>query len=170
MSAHEWVLSREGEARCGPLAERLAAFRPALLAASPEPKARRTAELVATRLGLAVVVEDGLREHDRAGVPFLRAGAFEEMVSDQFARPTDLVFGRETVEDALARFSAAVDGVLARRPDGSVVIAAHGTAIALFTAASAGVEPFPLWRRRGLPSCVVRSLPGFALQEVVADV
>lgn len=170
LPAHRWPLSRKGEARCVPLAERLAAFRPVVLATSPEPKARRTADVVAARLGLAAAIVEGLREHDRSEVPYLGDGEFEAMVARFFAHPTDLVFGRETAEFALSRFSAAVDGVLDRHPSGTMVIVAHGTVIALFVAARVGAEAFPLWRRLGLPSFVVLSRPGSVVEEVVAEI
>lgn len=47
---------------------------------------------------------------------------------------------------------------------------AHGTVIALAVARAAGVAPFPLWRRLGLPSVVLLSRPGLALVEVVESI
>jgi hypothetical protein len=40
----------------------------------------------------------------------------------------------------------------------------------LFVALSAGVEPFPLWSRLGLPSFVVLSLPEMELVSIVEGV
>ena len=170
LPAPRWRLSREGEARCGPLAERLAAFRPAALASSPEPKARRTADFVAARLGLTVAEVEGLHEHDRTGVPFLGDDEFEAMVARFFARPSQLIFGHETAVQALARFSGAVDRVVHRHPSGTVVLVTHGTVISHFVADRAGIEVFPLWRRLGLPSFVVLSRPGFGLVEVAPEI
>ncbi len=42
--------------------------------------------------------------------------------------------------------------------------------ISLFVARHAAVEPFPLWRRLGLPSFVVLAVPALALLEVIERV
>jgi hypothetical protein len=42
--------------------------------------------------------------------------------------------------------------------------------IALYVAARAGVDPLPLWRRLGLPSFVVLSLPDMTLVEIVDQI
>jgi broad specificity phosphatase PhoE len=56
-------------------------------------------------------------------------------------------------------------------PAGNVIVIAHGTVIALFVAYCTSLPVLPLWRRLGLPSFVVLTLPGFGLVvEVVADV
>lgn len=51
--------------------------------------------------------------------------------------------------------------------DGDLAIIAHGTVIALFVAQRATVDPFDLWRRLGLPSLIVLSLPNCELLEIV---
>ena len=56
-----------------------------------------------------------------------------------------------------AQFSDDTD--LARYPRDNLAIVAHGTVIALFVAACAGIAPHSFWRRLGLPSFVVLSLP-----------
>ncbi len=46
--------------------------------------------------------------------------------------------------------------------------AAHGTVIALFVSRCAGIAPFPLWQRLGLPSYLVLALPTYNLS-IIAD-
>ena len=96
--------------------------------------------------------------------------AFQDALSELFARPDDLVFGRETAAQARERFAGAVEGVLGRSTQGDIVIVAHGTVISLFVARSADVEPFTFWRRLGLPSFAVLSVPGLALLSVVEKI
>ncbi len=168
--AAQWHLSVEGERRCGPLADALAAYAPATLVASTEPKAQETAALVAARLDLPWRTAPGLHEHDRTGVGWLPEGALDERVAAFFAQPDTLVFGQETAAAARLRFQAAVADVLAQTPHGTVVIVAHGTVITLFTASHAGLPPFSLWQRLGLPAFVVFSLPDLALVTVVEGV
>ena len=52
----------------------------------------------------------------------------------------------------------------------NVVIVAHGTVITLYVAQHTGVEPLPLWRRLGLPSFVVLSLPDLGMLDVIERV
>jgi broad specificity phosphatase PhoE len=168
--ASQWRLSETGRQRCLLLAKRLAGYRPQAIVASVEPKAVETAQLVAAQLGIAVEVGAGLHEHDRREVGWLPAAAFEAAVAALFAHPDVLVMGSETATQARERFARAVEAVLQRHTAGNVVIVAHGTVIALFVAAVAGIEPFALWQRLGLPSFVVLTLPGLELQAVVDSV
>jgi broad specificity phosphatase PhoE len=80
------------------------------------------------------------------------------------------VFGSETADQAHQRFTRAVAGVLKRRPDQNVAVVAHGTVISLYIARAAGLDPFPFWKRLGLPAFVVTSWPKFSLLSVVESV
>jgi broad specificity phosphatase PhoE len=168
--AAQWPLSAEGQQRCGPLAAQLAAYTPATLVSSTELKAQETTALVAARLGLPWTTAPDLHEHDRTGVGWLPEGKLDRRVAAFFAHPAELVFGRETAAAALTRFQAAVTAVLSQRPQGNVLIVAHGTVITLFVAACAGVEPISFWHRLGLPSFVVLSLPDLVLRRTVPEV
>ena len=169
--AREWRLGKEGRRRCAVLADRLAPHAPARVVASPERKAAETAALVAACLGRPCETAAGLHEHERDNVPFYpTAAAWEAAVTRFFSRPDELVLGRETAARARERFVAAVQAVLAARPEGNVVIVAHGTVISLFVAHHAGVDSFPFWQRLGLPSFVVLSLPELALLETAENV
>jgi broad specificity phosphatase PhoE len=164
--AREWRLSAEGRSRCGPLAERLATYAPTAIVASVEPKARETAELVAAPLDLSVETAVGLHEHERDGAGYLGRDAFEAAMRAFFARPGELVLGRETAAQAVTRFSAEVVRVLSGRRAGNVAIVTHGTVLSLFVAQRAGVAPYPFWRSLALPALVALQLPAFALAAV----
>jgi broad specificity phosphatase PhoE len=170
LPAAQWRLSDEGRRRSAVLAERLAPYLPAAIVASREPKAMETGYTVASILGTPFATAEGLHEHDRSNVGWSSAEEFEAAVARFFAQPSDLVFGRETADQARNRFAAAVDDAIAAHPAGNLVVVAHGTVIALLVAARAGVEPFPLWRQLGLPSFVVLSLPAMALVESVKQI
>ncbi len=170
--APTWRLGDEGRERARLLALALAArgIAPALLATSPEPKAAETATmLAAVNAWPSPLVDAGLREHERAAVGWLDAGAVETAIGCLFARPAERVFGEETADEAMARCSAAVDSLLAARPSGDAVLVSHGTVIALFVARRTGCDPFPLWRRLGLPSAVLLSRPELALLDIVDE-
>jgi broad specificity phosphatase PhoE len=156
----QWHLSSEGYARCTRLAAHLSAFVPAKVVSSIEPKAAETARAVSD----AVAFDERLREHDRSASPWLGEIEFERAVAAAFERPDEVVFGHESIMAARERFGAAVEEHLARTRD-TLIVVAHGTVIAAYAAARAGVDGFGLWRRLGLPSLVV--LDGEQLVEVV---
>ena len=169
--AREWRLSGLGQQLCDRLADRLAPYRPAVVVTSREPKAEETGHYTGALLGVPVHAADGLHEHERRTVAFIGdQEQFETTVALFFAAPDTLVFGEETATQAHARFAAAVDSILAAYPDQTVVIVAHGTVISLWLAHQAGLAPFPLWQRLGLPSFVVLARPDLILEKVVADV
>ncbi len=170
LPAHRWHLSEEGRRRCAVLADHLAVYQPAVIVSSHEPKAVETAHAVAQRLRLSVQSVAGLQEHDRNNVPWLSAEHFEAAMEEFFRQPDRLVMGNETADQAHGRFAAAVMGLVSQHPAHNLVIVAHGTVITLFVARVLGWEPFPLWKRLGLPSCVVLSHPSMAVQAVMANV
>lgn len=159
--AAAWPLSEEGRRACLPLAETIAALRPARLYTSTEPKAAETGRLVGAVLGLPVAAEPGLHEHERAHTRWMGRPQFESAVENFFAQPDKLVFGDETAYAALERFTQAVDRVLARHPAESLAIVTHGTVMALFVQARCGIEPFPFWRALRMPAWITLELPGF---------
>jgi broad specificity phosphatase PhoE len=170
LPASRWSLSETGRRRCRPLAERLMVHSPDVFVTSTEPKAIETGQIVAELLGKPCQTADGLHEHDRANVRFESREWFEAQVAGFFAAPEQLVFGGETADQALQRFARAVAGVTGRYPTQNVVIATHGTVLTLFVARAAGLEPFPFWKRLGLPAFVVLSRPALRLLDVVEDV
>ena len=170
LPAKQWSLSEAGRQRCRPLANRLAALAPDVIVTSDEPKAMETGRIVAALLGKPLKTAQGLHEHDRSNVAFESTEWFEAAVARFFAEPGRLVFGNETADQAHRRFSEAVANVLEEHPEQNVAIVAHGTVMTLFVARTGGLEPFPFWKRLGLPAFVVLSRPKFDLVRVVERV
>lgn len=171
LPANQWSLSEAGRRRCKPLADRLVAHHPDVIVTSVEPKAVETGRIVADLLDRPWETMEGLHEHDRRDVGFFESRErFEAAVAEFFAQPGRLIFGRETADQAHQRFGQAIAGVLERYPDQNVVVVTHGTVMTLFVARAAGLEPFPFWKRLGLPAFVVLSLPGLEVLTVVEDV
>ncbi|KAB8140386.1 histidine phosphatase family protein [Chloroflexia bacterium SDU3-3] len=168
--AASWRLAPEGLRRCRALAEHLRAYAPGQIVSSAEPKAQATASAVADALAMPWRVAEGLEEHHRRSAPFLADEAFRQAVAAMFDRPGELVFGEETADQAAARFGRAVDALAQPAPADPLVVVAHGTVIALHLARRAGVAPFPLWSRLGLPSFVSVELPSYAIGAVVEHV
>lgn len=148
-----WNLSDEGIASCDALAKAISAFDIRTLYSSTEPKARQTAERVATNLGIATQVEADLHEHDRKNVPHLASRDFISMVALFFKQPDKLVLGNETARQATDRFNDAIQRLMQNEP-GDLAVVTHGTVIALFAQQQANQDPFNLWRKMGLPSFI----------------
>lgn len=163
--AREWALSAAGQADAVQLAELLAPYAPSVVVASDELKAQQTAQPLAGRLGLSVDVLPGLHEHERRAAKYLDAETFQATMARFFAEPDMLVFGEETAHQALARFTAAVDSVLARYPDGDIAIFTHGTVLSLFAAARGAGDPMTFWWHLNLPAWVVFTVPDFTILE-----
>ena len=169
--ANSWLLSDEGRKSCAALAERLREHQPDIIVTSSEPKANETGLLVAEKLGIPFETAPGLHEHERSTTPLAdNPAGWEALVGEFFARPDELVFGDETATQARKRFSDAMDTVLEQHPDETLVVVCHGTVISLYAAQVAGIDPFPLWQRLGLPSYVVLARPDLEILEVVEKI
>jgi len=169
--ASQWRLSDEGRRRCEPLADRLAAYDLVAIVSSEEPKAVQTGQIVAEALGLTFETVPGLHEHERGVVRDLGSREeFQAQVVRLFEHPGELVLGHETADQAHARFAGAVAHVVQEHPAGNLAIATHGTVMTLFVARTNGLDAVPFWKRLGLPSFVVLTLPSFSLVEVVENV
>ncbi len=164
--SHEWELSPEGRQSCKPLANFVAKHEPRAVVTSDEPKAIETGSIVAQSLGIKTRIGEGLHEHDRTNVPMMQSREFISTMALFFKERRRLVLGRETAEKALGRFEEAVERVLDEELDGNVAIVTHGTVLALFAEAHGVGDGFALWRKMGLPSLAVFSVPEFKLLEV----
>ncbi len=169
--ANQWRLSTEGRHRCKSLSLKLAAYQPAAMISSEELKALETAESVANNLGMPFEIAKDLNEHDRSNESLFQTHAeFVKFMKLFFAKPDELVFGKETGIGVQNRFVNAVNDVLQQHQKGNVVIFAHGTVISLFVSAYTSVEPFPMWQQLGLPSIVVLLLPNYELVKVIEKI
>jgi broad specificity phosphatase PhoE len=159
LPACEWRLSESGRLRCKALAERLAPHRVTRLFASREPKAFETAQEIAARLGLPLAAEDDFHEHVLRESGLLETEEFEAAVARFFAQPGDLVFGSETADQAHRRFTQALSRVLGKCRDETVAVVTHGRVLTLFVSRAVGFDPYPFWKRLGLPSFAVVAWP-----------
>ena len=158
LPASQWHLSVEGRMRAHRLVPDLTALNLYQLFSSQEPKAAETAEILASGLDITWQISEGLHEHVRPASTGFNQEIFESNVADFFNYPHQLIFGLETAEEAHARFSYAVQSILNATPSQNLGIVAHGTVISLFVSRWCDLEPFPLWKRLGLPSYVVLGL------------
>ena len=156
--ASAWKLSVEGQVRAQRLAEQLEDFEPEAILSSNEPKAQETAVILASQLQLDMQIVPDLHEHDRSNVPFLSHDMFQTSIRDFFEKPDELVFGRETANQAHTRFYRAVHSILNEYKNKTVIIVTHGTVISLFVSRLTGSSDLGLWSKLGLPSFVAIDL------------
>jgi broad specificity phosphatase PhoE len=156
--ANTWTLSGEGQLRAHRLAEQLESFAPEAILSSNEPKAKETADILASRFQLDVQILSDLHEHDRSNVPYLSYEAFQISIRDFFLKPDELVLGRETANQAYTRFYRAVHSILNEHRNKTVIIVTHGTIISLFVSRLTGSSDLELWNQLGLPSFIAMDL------------
>jgi broad specificity phosphatase PhoE len=164
----QWSLSESGRLQCHELARRIARYAPTSVFASEEAKAAQTAQAIAHLLDLSSTTAPDLHENDRNGLPFLPSEeAYHAWIEDFFLRCDDRVMGRESANQAHARFVTAVQRVLRNGDGRPMVIVTHGTVATLLVTRANKLSPFPFWRELRFGSLVVLSTPGFILKEVV---
>lgn len=163
LPAREWNLSEQGRARARQLTEELARFQPQVIVSSTESKAIETAEIVARRHQLDFQIVEGLHEHDRSNVPYLSQDEFQASIREFFQKPDQRVFGRETANQAYARFYQAVHSILNEHKDETILVVTHGTVISLFVSRLTGRSDLELWNMLGLPSFIAIDLQSSTL-------
>jgi broad specificity phosphatase PhoE len=161
--AREWALSGQGEIEALHVAEQLRAYEPIDLVSSPEPKARRTAELIAAVLGTHNRVVDDLREVDRRVLPIMEPARHREMNRAIFSEPDRAVLGSESANSALIRYQSAIQAESDRCESAHLVVVSHGTVMALFVARHHGVDAFRFWADLKCGDVVTLTLPWFRL-------
>jgi len=167
--AREWTLAAEGENQARRLAARLRTFAPCRLVSSTEPKASRTAAIVARELGIETITVAELCEIDRPVLPILSPLEHARLNLRIFSNPDAPVVGRESAREAQRRFGAALFEELQRTTEDNLVVVTHGTVISLFVSAHANVDGAELWQRLQCPSFVVLERATLSLVEVVAQ-
>ncbi|TGZ18390.1 bifunctional RNase H/acid phosphatase [Streptomyces sp. S816] len=119
--------------------------------ASPLTRTRETAEIVAARLGLDVVVEDGLRETDFGAWEGLTFGEVRDRypddlnawLADPAARPTG---GGESFAEVAARIAVTKDELVTTHAGRTVLLVTHVTPIKTLVRLALGAPPESLFR------------------------
>jgi len=165
----EWKLGEQGQKQAFSLIEKLKPYLPFSLYASTESKAYETAAIVAAGLNLDCTLVPGLGEIHRRPLPIMNPAEHRQLNQGIFAQRDQPVLGTESANQALARFSAAIDEQIdpAQTQENCVVVS-HGTVIALFVEKHNPVDAFELWCKLNCASCVVLVMPGFRFQKLIA--
>ncbi|MEV0987065.1 bifunctional RNase H/acid phosphatase [Streptomyces sp. NPDC049949] len=145
-------LSGAGRRQASAVAEALAARGTVqTIVSSPLRRCRETAQAVADRLGLAVTVEEGLREVDFGAWEGLTFGEVRERFPDDLqawldspkAAPTG---GGESFTAATRRISATRDRLLAAHAGRTVLLVTHVTPVKILVRLALGAPPEALFK------------------------
>ena len=161
----QWGLSAEGRRRCLALAGQLASAHPTRIVSSPEPCPLDTAQRIARKVGVPVLVNERLHMHRRGRTGYLSDSEFTRRVQQFINRPEELCFGEETASAVFSRFNAVIWRLMDQFPNQTVVVVTHGLLIALFVASITAEDAFSLWQRMPHPSYVVVRMPDLVLEE-----
>jgi broad specificity phosphatase PhoE len=113
----------------------------------------------------------GLQEHARSSVGWLSEGEYRTGLAKLYEEPASVVFGDESADQARARFTVALDGLLAEHPDENVVVVTHGTVMTLtIQHTTPGIAPMEFWQRLGLPSAAILNRPNLVLERLIEKV
>jgi broad specificity phosphatase PhoE len=170
LSPHQWELTDEGRVRCAPLAKQLQVYEPEIIITSIEPKAIQTGEIVARELGLSSQSAENLHEHEREQSLIVGQEEWLEQMANFFTSPDTLIFGRETANQALERFSTAVESILSAYLHNNIVIVSHGTVMSLLYSQITGRDAFKFWRKLGLPAFYAASWPDYVVTSLATQI
>ena len=143
--ADSWALSESGRVAVVSLACQLRCLNPDVVVSSPELKAQQTAELMYPQL--AVRLDEDLREHGRATVPFLSRPRFEQAVTRFFEQPQEVVLGAESAAAAAQRMQRALERLRGTR----AIVVSHGRIISAYVSTLLAVNGLPIWRALQMP-------------------
>jgi broad specificity phosphatase PhoE len=144
--APEWRLTAEGRKAAEELSRSQDWSRVTVVASSPEPKARDTANPIALAAGLPLRIENDLREAERGSLPILSREEYVALVRRYLSG--EPVGGWEPTGSARGRFAACVERLLAEA-GGDVVAGSHGLVISLYLGLS--IEQ---WETLPLPALI----------------
>src|SRR5689334_6316260 len=132
--SYEWSLSEQGRAQVDVLAE--APFCKAVQAiyASNQSKATEPANAIGTRYGITVTIVPELAEVSRGTETYLNAADYNSALTGFFAMPESSVEGWERATDALARFNDALEDIIKRHIDESILVFSHSMVLTLYSA------------------------------------
>ncbi len=145
-------LSDIGVRQAGALGAALVRRRVGVIYTSPLQRARHTAEIVSTRLGVSVTVVDDLRElllgeWEGRSVEEIRAepgDPYARWVRDPVA---GLPPGGEPLDEVQARVVKAMDAIASAHPNGQdVLVVCHGGVISVYLAHCLGLPLSQIWR------------------------
>lgn len=170
--ARRWQLTEAGRARCLHLADHLRGHALTRLASSDEPKAIRTAELLAAALSITapLIIEPDFGETRRESAPFYADKAdFRAAIHAAMRQPDQCIYGEESFTAARLRLTAALQRLASHHPHETLGIVTHGTIMSLLIAHSADRSAPEIWESLGMPAYAILT-PTFQLVRLIPSI
>jgi 2,3-bisphosphoglycerate-dependent phosphoglycerate mutase len=142
-------LSARGFAQAACVADALSPWRPQAIYSSPYSRARQTIEPFAARAGLPIETVDDLRERRLA---VSGAAAFERAARAAWDDVVHAPPGSESNREAQRRGVAALETLIERHRGGVIVVATHGTLLALMLNHFDARFDHAFWRAMPVPA------------------
>jgi broad specificity phosphatase PhoE len=144
-AAHAPPLNEIGRAQAEAMAEKLESAELEVIYSSDLPRARETAEIIARRFGLPVIVDPRLREIDLGVWEGMRgddiAGEYPEDLAERERNPAHSRAPEgESATEVAERVWAAADDIARAHPEGAVLIVSHGLALAALICRARGLS------------------------------
>ena len=166
----KWKLTDEGRKLCHPLAQKIFPHNPDVIITSSERKAQETGVIIANLLNLPYKIGNNLHELVRESGKLLSKKIFEEHVSNLFSNPDQHIYGIETANEALIRFSSAVDDLMKSIPEKTPAIITHGMCMSLYYGEISGKNSYQFWKNLGIPSFYTVIWPAGVIESVMRQI
>ena len=156
-------LSRTGFETARLVADRLSGLPITAIYSSPHRRVMETVTTLAERLGLRIELHRDLRERE---LPVVAPEQFEEINKSTWDTPARALPGGESNHAAQARGLTLIRDVVARHADEHVVVATHGTLLALTLNALDTKYGYQLWQQLSFPDIYRLEFQATALNSV----
>ena len=133
-TSNEWSLSPNGISQVIEVSESGCFDDIDVIVSSMEEKALQTAMLIANRVHKEISVNFDLGEHDRRNSGFLEQNEFDEAIQYAFTNMDQSKRRWETAQDALDRFTNAVNEIDSKYEASNILVVSHGTVLSLYFA------------------------------------
>lgn len=153
LPAEEWGVGEEGRAQVDEILPTLEEIGATIIVTSPEPKARITAEILAHGTGLALQIDDDLKEQGLGTVPWYGGhDEFHSIVRNHFALPERIILGSESSRAAAQRFDRAVKGLIKNEVP---VLVSHGRIMSAWLTTQIDLDAFEIWQNLKMPDALL---------------
>ncbi len=163
----DWDLTDSGKQEAEKLADNRELQDADIIISSIENKAFLTIRPLAQKLGKEIIQVNDLRELERGGGEGIPTEKYKQMKKALFEDFDHNDFGWETPNHALSRFKKAVSDIDKKYNNNKIIIATHGTVLALYFASLLGKLDDIMSRWKSLGFCQIGIVKN---GEVVKDI
>lgn len=158
VSIRQWVLSDEGVERAQEISTLNVVRNIDVLYSSLQNKALETAVIMAKPHNTPIKVDDSLTEISSFTQKFFGKEIYEENVSKFFSGEIERIEGGETAQEALERFSRALENIVIREDKNNITnigVVSHGTILSYFCSQFSEYSALEIHKMISMPDIAV---------------